>query len=347
MLRRLIIGLPAKDRIFTSLSLALVLAILVEVFFLRIFARAGIYIFRENPAEWQYSVYNSLTWLGSAALNFAAILAPLLLFALGIMLWQRKSTVFRLTATVLLVNLALGSSLFLVHSSPGLSLAYFGSSILLVCLAVSLYWKGNDALLKAPTFVPLFAMFLASYWYRIVPLLNQLGWAELKGPLVAFQLSEAMILLVSVSLLITVGISRSLKVLAVSIILPIILTGMYIGNPDMIPLISTWAFGVIMYLPFWVYIVALWSGLVVVLTLLERGQTLLAFAFILLFGSHRMLPLIYLNTATLLALIIIATSSWLTPVILKRWQLQWASVKEKLYISTNKQNKTRTEMTKG
>jgi hypothetical protein len=173
----------------------------------------------------------------------------------------------------------------------------------------------------ALTLGPLLVLFLASYWYKVVPLAHQLGGTWLEGSIAAFALSEGLLLLVAISLPITIGLSRSLKVWVGSILLTAPLVGMYLGNPDMVPLISTWAFGITMYLPFWTYVLALWAVSVAILTLLNRGQRLPAFALVLLFSGHRELPLTYFNNITLVALLLIVTMPWPIPRPLRQWRL--------------------------
>lgn len=319
-MRRWLTGLPASERVLTVLALALVVATVTEVVFLRMFARAGIYIFQDSSPQWLYTVYSSLVWLGRAALNFATILVPVLLLVLVVVLWQRGTRVSRLVSVVVLVTLSLEGSLFLVSSNPGLSLAYFGSSIVLVGLALVFYWRNSGSLRMALTMGPLLLMFLASYWYKVVPLAHQLGGTWLPGSIAAFQLSEGLLLLVAISLPITIGLSRSLKVWVGSILLTSPLIGLYLGNPDMISLISMWAFGITMYLPFWIYVLALWAVLVAILTLLNRGHLLPAFALTILLSSHRELPLTYFNNLTLIALLLIATTPWPAPRPLGQWQ---------------------------
>ena len=297
----------------TVLALALVVAAVAEIVFLRMFARASIYIFQDNSPEWMYTAYNSLVWLGRVALNFATILAPVFLLVLLVALWQRGTKVSRLVSVVVLVTLGLEGSLFLVAPNPGLSLAYFSSSIFLVGLAFILYWSGGGSLRMTWTLGPLLAIFLTSYWYKIVPLAHQLGWTRLEGSIAAFQLSEGLLLLLAISLPITIGLSRSLKVLAGSILLILPLIGIHLGNPDMVPLISMWAFGITMYLPFWTYVLALWAMSVAILSLLDRGLLLPAFALVILLSSHRELPLTYFNNLTLIALLLIAATPWPVP----------------------------------
>ncbi len=339
-MRRLITSLPVSERMLTVLSLSLVVAAAVEVVFLRMFARAGIYIFQDSSPEWLYTVYSSLVWLGRAALNFATILAPLLLLVLVVVLWQRGPWVSRLASVVVLVTLGLEGSLFLVTPNPGLSLAYFASSIFLVSLALVLYWTGGGSLRMALTLGPLLVMFLASYWYKIVPLAHQLGGTWLPGSIVAFQLSEGLLLLVAISLPITIGLSRSLKVWVGSILLTLPLIGMYLGNPDMVPLISMWAFGITMYLPFWTYVLALWAVSVTILSLLNRGHLLPAFALAILLSSHRELPLTYFNNLTLVALLLIATKPWPVPRPLGQWRLWGYSFRGKAVVPRSVEGET-------
>ena len=320
-MRRLITSLPASERILTVLALTLVVAVVTEVVFLRMFARAGIYILQDSSPEWLHTVYSSLVWLGRAALNFATILAPVLLLVLVVVLWQRGTRVSRLASVVVLVTLGLEGSLFLATPNPGLSLTYFSSSIFLVGLAFTLYWRSGGSLRMALTLGPLLLMFLASYWYKVVPLAHQLGGTWLLGSIAAFQLSEGLLLLVAISLPITIGLSRSLKVWVGSILLTLLLIGMYLGNPDMVPLISMWAFGITMYLPFWTYVLALWAVSVAILSLLNRGHLLPVFTLVILLSSHRELPLTYFNNLTLVALLLIATSPWLIPRPVGQWRL--------------------------
>lgn len=318
----------STERIIATLSLALVVAVAVEAVFLRIFARAGIYIFSGSLKGWLYTVYSSLVWLGKAALNFAAILAPLLLLVLAIVLWQRGSRVSRLVSVAVLVTLSLEGSLFLVSPNPALSLAYFSSSVLLVGLALVLYFRDGGVLPMALTLGPLVVMFLASYWYHLVPLVHQLDVTGLVGAIAAFQLSEGLLLLVAISLPITIGISRRFKVMAGSILLTLPLLGMYLGNPGMVPLIAIWAFGISMYLPFWAYAVGLWAALVAILTLFNRGHHLPAYGLVLLLAGHRELPLTYFNNLTLVALLLIVAMPWPLPQRLGQWQW-WRSSHDK------------------
>ena len=305
----------------TVLALALVVATVTEVVFLRMLARAGIYIFRDSSPEWLYTVYSSLVWLGKAAWNFATMLAPLLLLVLVIVLWQRGNRISKLASVAVLITLGLEGSLFLVTPNPGLSLAYYGASIFLMSLVLILYWNNGGSFWMALTLGPLLVVFLASYWYKIVPQAHQLGWTWLPGSMIAFQLSEGLLLLTAISLPITIGLSRSLKVLAGSILLIFPLIGMYLSNSDMVPLISMWAFGVTMYLPFWTYVLALWAVSLAILTLLNRNHLLPAFALVILLSSHRELPLTYFNNLTLIAFLLIATTPW--PVLRpgRRWRL--------------------------
>ena len=316
-MRRWLAGLPASERVISILSLALVVAVAAEVVFLRVFARAGIYIFQDNSPEWLYTVYSSLVWLGRAALNFANILAPVLLLVLVVVLWQRRARVARLASVAILVTLGLEGSLFLVPPNPSLSITYFGSSIFLVCLAFALYRKGGG-LRMALTLVPLLVMFLSSYWYMVVPLIHQLGGTWLEGSIATFQLSEGLLLLVAISLPVTIGHSHSFKVLGGSILLTLPLIGIYLGNSGMVPLISMWAFGISMYLPFWLYVLALLAASVAILTLLNRGHQLPAFALAILFSGHRELPLTYFNNLALIALLLIMTAPWPAPQPLRQ-----------------------------
>ena len=328
-MRRWLTGLPASERVLTVLSLALVAAVVVEVVLLRMFARAGIYIFQDNSPGWLYAVYTSLVWLGRTSLNFAPILAPILLLVLVVVFWQRGTRVSRLVSVTVLATLSLEGALFLTSSNPGLSLAYFSSSTFLVGLALVLYFRGGGVRRMALTLGPLLILFLASYWYKVVPLAHQLGGTWLGGSIAAFQLSEGLLLLVAFSLPITIGLSRSFKVWAGSILLILPLIGMYLGNPDMVPLVSMWAFGITMYLPFWVYVLALWAVSAVFLTLLSRGHRLPAFALVLLFSGHRELPLTYFNNLTLVALLLIVATPWLVPRLLGQWRPWWHSFRGK------------------
>jgi hypothetical protein len=162
----------------------------------------------------------------------------------------------------------------------------------------------------------------------------------LPGSIAAFQLSEGLLLLVAISLPITIGLSRSLKVWVGSILLTSLLIGLYLGNPDIIPLISMWAFGITMYLPFWIYVLALWAVSVAILTLLNRGHLLPAFALAILLGSHRELPLTYFNNLTLIALLLIAVTPWPATRPLGQWRLWGHSFHNKVAVPRSVEGET-------
>jgi len=285
------------------------------------FARAGIYMFEGSSPQWLIDIYNTFVQTGDMAMNFATILTYILLLVLATVLWQRGTAISKVVSVFVLVTLSLGATLFFVFPNASLSFSYFTSSIFLVILALAYYWKNGGAPRMVLTLGPLLIMLLASYWYKIVPLAYQLGWTWLNTSFNALQLSEGMFLLFLFSLPLTVGLSRNYKILAGSMIFPLLLVLIHLVNPDMVPLIAIWSFGIVMYLPLWIYILALWSAATAILTLLVRGHLLPAFALVILLGSHRMLNLIYFNNLVLIALLIVVIMSWPVSPFSRQWSL--------------------------
>lgn len=84
------------------------------------------------------------------------------------------------------------------------------------------------------------------------------------------------------------------------------LAGGLVAGADRFPLISTWALGVTMSLPWFVYAATGALLSLTVLNLLRTGRPLLGLALVFLFLTHRMLPLTYFNLLILTGFLLIA-----------------------------------------
>ena len=94
--------------------------------------------------------------------------------------------------------------------------------------------------------------------------------------------------------------------MALPVLVGVLMMGSYFSTPDRFPLISTWALGVTMSMPFIAYAISATLLGVTMLKLLTSGRQIIAFGLVLLFFSHRMLPLTYFNLLILAGFLLIS-----------------------------------------
>ena len=318
---RALMALARGRGALTTLAAALVLAVVVEVLFLRTFARAGIYIFQKTRSEAVYEAYTLLVQVGLWAVNFALLTALVLAVVLSLLLWRRGGGLQKAAATLLALAVASELTLVFLSSAWALQVTYLAVSGVGV-LVIGLLWlrRSPGPWMTAGLLLLLVAV-VTALWYKLVPLLHQAGLSQAGGALVAVRLSETALVLAAVALVPAVGIVRRPRVIAGASVPTILVAGMYMGNPDMLPLIATWAFGITMYLPIWVYLAAMWSGLAVLFSLAEGRSGLLACGLALLFLGHRMLPLTYFNDLALVGMAAVSLAPWprTAPAFLGLW----------------------------
>ena len=96
------------------------------------------------------------------------------------------------------------------------------------------------------------------------------------------------------------------KTVTIASFVAVMAFGMSFGRADSVPLIATWAFGLSLSLPYFVYPLALWVVTAFVVTAVRRGQTTVAIGLLLVLLGHRTLPLTYFNDLILIGILLIA-----------------------------------------
>ena len=272
----------------------LVAAVLVEMLLFRMFARTGIYLFNDDTPQWVYWAYTTAVWLGNTMFNFAAILVTLLFALMATYLWMRRGIFGRylpaLTALIVLWNIAL----FFASPGPAAALLYLCLSAGIMAAAVWVSWPGSSKGARAFLIVMAVSM-IGVYYFEATASLRQLGIGFEYHRVAVFQIAEALAGIAILAAFLTWGRTRDLKLLAAPVMVGVLISGAYFSGPERLPLISTWALGVTMSMPFLLYAVGATLLGVTLLKLLTSGNPLAAYGMTLLYFSHRMLPLTYFN----------------------------------------------------
>jgi hypothetical protein len=272
----------------------LVAAVLIELLLFRMFARTGIYLFKDDTPRWVYDVYQTLVWIGNTLFNFAAILTVLLFAVAAGYLWMRRRTFGGLLPVLAVAMVVWHLALFVVYPSAILSLLYLALSVAMVVASVAASWRAMTRMGRTAMLL-LTASFTCVYYFEAIAPLRIAGVSFADHGIGVFQFGEAVAGLAIVAAFVAWGRTRSVRVLAVPAVVGLLMVGSYVSGPERLPLISTWSMGVIMNMPFAAYAVAIPLMLVTILRLSVSGQPLLGFGLALMFFSHRMLPLTYFN----------------------------------------------------
>ena len=283
----------------------LVGSVLVEMLLFRIFARAGIYIFDDGSPQWAYAIYRAAVWAGTTTFNFAALLALALFVLLAGHLWLRRSTSGRFLPLAAAAMVPWNVVLFFVTPGPVLTLLYLALSAGIVLTAVAASWPRATRSARL-ALVSLAASFLCVYYFEAIAPLRLAGWLFNDHGIGVFQVGEALAGVGILTAFVAWGRTRSLRLIAAPALVATLLVGGYAAVPERFPLISTWALGVTMSLPFVAYALGAVLLGVTILKLLSSGRPLLGYGLALLSLGHRMLPLTYFNLLILTGFVLLA-----------------------------------------
>lgn len=302
--RGILASSDSVERILFALSATLAFGVLAETLLFRIFSRTGIYLFNDETPRWVYDGYKAAVWLGNTSYNFSSILSFLLLTALAAYLWTRRHSVGRFlpvaTGVIVPWNLAL------LVSSPGplAALLYIAVSASIVVAATIVVCTRAPAINRVPMAL-LAGSFLCAYYFETIAPLRQLGINFADRGLFVFQFGEILVGLAILAAFLAWGRTRRWQLIAGPAILGILLAVAYLSGPERLPLISTWALGVTMNLPFIVYAMGLVLLGVTILKLLRGDGRLLGISLMILLLAHRMMPLTYFNILILLGFLLL------------------------------------------
>ena len=292
--RSLQVSAAGVDSLVRFLSGVLVVAVLIEMLLFRTFARTGIYLFHDDTPQWVYWAYTSAVWLGNTMFNFAAILITLLFALMAAYVWLRRDIFGRTLPFLAALMVPWNIALFFASPGPTAALLYLCLSAGIIAVSAWVSWPGSSR--GARTFLLVMAAsVIGVYYFEATASLRQLGFGFNDRGVAMFQISEALAGIAILAAFITWGRTRNLKLLAAPVVVGILISGAYFSAPERLPLISTWALGVTMSMPFLLYAVGATLLGVTMLKLLTYGNLLAAYGLTLLYFSHRMLPLTYFN----------------------------------------------------
>ncbi len=288
------------DRTTTLLALVLVVAVTVEVLLFRIFARGGVYFIDDNTPLMIQNGYTSLVFSGNVLFNYAAPVTLLAMVVAAIPLVARSSSLsYRAIGVVVMAVAAVSGLMVLGYSGEALSDTYWAVSGIAVA-GISVI-----ALRKVPSkplrlFVVMTALsYLAIYGFKSGQALPGIGGVNL------LTIGEWVGLASFLTLGFVLRSTLNRRALIVASVVALGAGGMAFGRADSIPLIATWAFGLSLSAPYWLYIAALWIVLAFSGSAIARGQYLTGVGVLLVFFGHRGLPLTYFNDLAICGLLFV------------------------------------------
>ncbi len=281
--------------------------VMVEMVLFRTFSRTGMYLLKEGAPDWVYQAYSGLVWVGSASFNMAAILVLLVLAVAASYLWYRREVVGRTLPILAALMVPWNLALFIGTPGSVTTLLYVVASAAIVVAAIAAARASvSRGELAALSIIGL--SYLCVYYFEAIAPMRIAGLTFNDHALGIFQIGEAMAGVGILAAFLVWGRTRRVKLLVGPVILGVLLMGGYASGPERYPLISTWALGVTMSLPFFAYVLGLVLLGVTVLKLVTSDKALLGMALLLLFFGHRMLPLTYFNMLVMAGLLLALTA---------------------------------------
>ena len=293
----------ATPAILRLLSVALAAAVVIEVLLLRILARAGIYMFTETSPAFARAIYSGFVFAGEVALNLAIIVAPAVLLLIILQLGSERSPLLRILAVPLAVTLVAAALLqFGFNAGPitaTLLLASLAGLVLTALLA------GSQA--TTPARVTLALLAATGSLAIIAKLLPQFSGPGAAPPDISAELllvSEALLVLSPIPLvLLRRTVHRRAAGIAVAAAGLALLAGLL--GADMLPLISTFAFGFTVSLPYLFYIVGAGFIVYVLAALAFRREWAIVVPLLLILLGHRGLSLTYFDVLLLVGFVLL------------------------------------------
>jgi|TARA_B100001964_G_C14246090_1_gene607456 hypothetical protein len=300
---------PNSDsRVMTVLSIVLAASVLLETLLFRLFARGGVYFINDETPSIVKNGYTSLVFTGNTLFNFAALIALLILGLIAMHAWMKRPDPFyiMLSSAVGAVGL-IGLSMMLGLSGPFLSVAYYSASSLTLVGVFALVVRGK-ARLPLKIFVLLMGLsYLVIYLFKGFGLSGPAEVGIGSGSLYA--LGEWLSVIAFLVMIFLLPNRLDWSTVIIATIGMLLALGMTFGNADSVPLMSTWAFGLTLSLPFIFYAVALWVVIAFVLSAMKNGEVTLATGVLLVMLGHRSIPLTYFNDVVLIGLLFVSMYS--------------------------------------
>jgi hypothetical protein len=280
------------------LGIALTSGIIVETLLFRIFSRTGIYLFNQDTPSWVYEIYQITLWVGNLAYNFSTILVIVLLIVVGFYFWKRSKDCGRLFPVLITTAVVWNLTWYVWDPGPKVVIAYLVLSSMILWVSISRGWHSTSWVKRSFLFFVGLSFGLI-YYFKAIPAFRQTGWSFSDYGITAFQIAEAVAGVAIIMAFIYWGRTRELRIIIPPILIAALIVVGFIFGPERYPLVSIWALGITMKLPFLAYIIGMVLLGVTILNLIRTHNEIPALALVLLFFGHRMLPLTYFNLLVL------------------------------------------------
>jgi hypothetical protein len=284
-------------------------AVLIEMLLFRTFSRTGIYLLNEDTPLWVYQTYRVALWLGNAMYNFAAILVVILMLVGAAFMFSRQRTFGKILPALIVALVAWSVGLIFVSTGPLLTVAYLALSTATLITAIIVTWTMTRWPIRVAT-AALAASFLCVYYFETIAPLRLSGFTFTDHGLGIFQIGEALVGVGIVAAFWAWGRTRKPRHILPPLFLTLLIVVGYIGGAERYPLVSTWSMGVIMSLPFYVYVVGIFLLSVTMMKLVTSERRTVAFALLFMVLTHRMLPLTYFNLLLISGFVLVALSAY-------------------------------------
>jgi hypothetical protein len=289
----------------------LLVAGIIEFSLIRTFSRMGILL---PPGEPVMSIFNTMMFVGSVALNFASLLVIMVLLWASYFLLNYRSKADRIAGSLLVIVVPLSLLFLAVTPSLLVSILYNMLSLFLVTiLGVSLISEGGS--IERWLGVAITLSFVTTYLFKILPLFDQLLGLSLNVAGVGIlNLGEALAVVATPFVfLLTCRYRRgsgkallrgNLRTVIVSTTMAGLFGSFYLATPWITSILAVWTLGFTMYLPFPFYIIAIWLFLYSLFSLPAEKRGL-AYGMVLILLAGHLIQLTYLNLLAILGMLLL------------------------------------------
>lgn len=271
-------------------------AVVAELLLTRTFYRVGVYIPKEGPFR---GVYRVLTVTGSFALDLASVLVVAALGMLAVRGFRRSGTTAGIAIVAFLASWALVRLGGVEVLGPTARLT-FGLAVLAVAAP---FVRGAARPLHRAAIAGIAACFLLSSYTGIAAEGERLAGLALPGGLGAQMLAEALVVatafLVAGAWIVTDGFRARPTIVAAPFAATLL--ALWSASGEITGILVLWTAGLRLYLPIWLYALALWGTLAAAVGWLPRHPTRSA-GVVLLLAAGLLLGNTYLQALGLLSL---------------------------------------------
>ena len=279
--------------------------VILEVLFVRPFLKVGDFsVVAPVP-----NLYEAIITLGPFILNSSFLLVLISAGLAGYLLIKDSSKSTLITSTFLFAFLVLG--VLSVFTTSEAVLLIVQNIVAFIVLALLALWFTKGVTTKLVKIIS--ALFISSYfiafWFVVAPVIFTLGGPKPDFIVEILNIGEMLIIANVLPLYIYfVGIKKENYLHGSELILPSIpaalFAGIYLLNPAIISLYSTWVFGYNLFLPFPFYMVALWLYADLIIRMLKVKKEV-AYGLLLIFIAGRNLESVYLTLLAILGIFLL------------------------------------------